>query len=62
MKTQKAKHILATPNNMTWTNAIHQDEIEDNLLTTFRFVTYNARNKPTIFKMNINNLKKIKIK
>ena len=59
--TQEEKHILANPDSITWTNAIHQDKIEDNSASTFRFIAYDNDNTPSIFKMDIHDLEKIKI-
>jgi hypothetical protein len=44
--------LLAKPDNITWTNALHQDEMDDSVLD-FRYVAYSEANIPQVFKMNL---------
>ena len=45
-------HILAEPEEITWTNAVFQDEA-DNQSLEFRFVAHNKSGHLRIFKMNL---------
>ena len=49
------KNILDDPENNTWTNAIHQDELDDQNLY-FRFISYFENDKLRVFKANIETL------
>lgn len=46
------KHFYDNPDNIFWTNGIHQDG-QDDYHTEFRFITWNSENKLRVFKMNI---------
>ena len=44
--------LFAKPDNIIWTNALHQDEIDD-INFEFRYVAYVEEDIPQVFKMNL---------
>lgn len=46
------KHILAEPEDITWTNTVFQDETDDQI-SEFRFVAFNKSDNLRVFKMNL---------
>jgi len=53
-------HILEEPNNIVWTNGLHQDEMDDPN-NEFRFIRYNDSNNLRVYKMNVKTLEQIEI-
>lgn len=48
------KRILCEPDNIWWTNGLHQHPSPaENLNTEFRFISFNKDNKLRVFKLNI---------
>ena len=60
ISTKDEKHILSEPDNITWTNVVYQDEL-DNLQLEFRFVSFNKVNDLRVFKMNLKTQKIIEL-
>lgn len=54
------KHILAEPDQITWTNGVYQDATNDELLE-FRFVALNKNENFRVFKMNVKTFKIIEL-
>lgn len=54
------KHILAEPDNITWTNGLFQDESDHQLLEV-RFVALNQVDQLRVFKMNIHSFEIIEL-
>ncbi|RYE90532.1 MAG: hypothetical protein EOO37_02740 [Cytophagaceae bacterium] len=44
--------LFAEPNNITWTNALHQEDTDD-IDSEFRYVVYSDKSIPQVFKMSI---------
>ena len=53
---KKEIHILAEPDNIWWTNGLHQDDLDD-VNTEFRFVSTFKENETRVYKMNISTMK-----
>lgn len=60
ISTNEEKHLLSESDNITWTNGVFQDELDDQILE-FRFVAFNKTNDLRVFKMNIKTLKIIEL-
>lgn len=43
------------PDNSKYTCGLHQNEIDDKSLNFFRFVSYNDKQEPRVFRMNAHN-------
>ena len=49
-------HILDEPDKILWTNALHQDSLDD-MNCEFRFVAFNKDDVMRVFKMNVSTRK-----
>ncbi len=55
INTKESLHLFSEPDEILWTEAIHQSEsdIYDN---EFRFISYDTKNELTVYKMSIETL------
>lgn len=60
IKNKNEIHLFNDPENITWTNALHQEH-QDDQLTEFRYVAYNKYKQQRVFKMHIEKLKEEEI-
>ena len=49
---KQEQYLLADPDNITWTSALHQTDADDSQME-FRYIDYSEDHKPRVFKMNI---------
>lgn len=55
ISTDTEKHILAESDEITWTNGVFQNELDDQFFE-FRFVAFNKNKNVRVFKIHINTL------